>query len=100
MMYLLSFLLDKSIACNYNVIIMELTITRIGNSRGIRIPKAILKQCGFTDTAQVVIKNSQLILSPSKVRVGWNEQFAKLNTADSEVITDMNNEWDEDEWQW
>jgi antitoxin MazE len=79
---------------------MQVTITRIGNSQGIRIPKSILAQCGFTDTATIVIKDNQIIIAPTQPRHNWQEQFAQTKpTYESELI-DFSNTWDQDEWQW
>ncbi len=38
-----------AVACDYNVI-MKATLIQIGNSRGVRIPKAVLEQTGLRDT--------------------------------------------------
>ena len=37
-------------------------IVPIGNSRGIRIPKAMLETCGFGDAVELQAKNGALIL--------------------------------------
>jgi antitoxin MazE len=62
---------------------MELSIIKIGNSKGIRLSKSILKQLGIKDRVELIVKNDQLIIKPiSKVRDGWEDQFkqmAKLN---------------------
>lgn len=62
-------------SCNYFVP-MVTKIVSIGNSRGIRIPKAMLENCGFGEEAELVVKNGALVLSPVKaVRAGWSEAF-------------------------
>ena len=62
---------------------MELSIIKIGNSKGIRLSKSILNQLGIKDRVELIVKNDQLIIKPiSKVRDGWEDQFeqmAKLN---------------------
>lgn len=62
---------------------MELSIIKIGNSKGIRLSKSILKQLGIKDRVELIVKKDQLIIKPiSKVRDGWEDQFkqmAKLN---------------------
>ena len=42
---------------------MKLAIVNIGNSKGVRIPTALLKQCELTDEAEVEIKDGNLIFS-------------------------------------
>ncbi len=62
---------------------MELSIIKIGNSKGIRLSKSILNQLGIKDRVELIVKDDQLIIKPiSKVRDGWEDQFkqmAKLN---------------------
>jgi antitoxin MazE len=53
---------------------MKANLIAIGNSRGIRIPKAILDQVGFTDEAELDVRDGQIIIRPSR--------------------------WDEKEWTW
>lgn len=57
---------------------MKIDIIKIGNSQGIRIPKTIMEQCGFTDSVEMEIKDGSLILSPHKVREGWAESCSKM----------------------
>ncbi len=39
---------------------MKIDIIKIGNSQGIRIPKIIMEQCGFTDAVEMKIENGSL----------------------------------------
>jgi len=58
---------------------MELSIIKIGNSKGIRLSKSILNQLGIKDRVELIVKNDQLIIKPiSKVRDGWEEQFEQM----------------------
>lgn len=83
---------------------MRLNIIQIGNSYGIRIPKAILKQCGFEGTVMVSIKDGQLIISPDKKspRAGWAEEFKEMAAAGDDVMggDDFGTSFDDDEWEW
>lgn len=78
---------------------MELTITQIGNSRGVRIPQTLLRQCGFGDTVMVEVKNKKLILSPLAPRSNWQAQFVSAGK-ELEAVIDISNTWDSEEWQW
>ena len=46
----------------YNVItqivIMKIDIIKIGNSQGIRIPKTIMEQCGFSESVEIDLLNN------------------------------------------
>jgi len=59
---------------------MKVDIIPIGNSKGIRIPKVLLEECGFGESAQIAIENNQLVLSPVlKRRSGWDEAFKAMD---------------------
>src|SRR5205823_1671722 len=62
---------------------MKAPIVRIGNSRGIRIPKAVLEQCGFGEEAEIAVRNGAVVITPSrrKPREGWEESFAQMAAA-------------------
>ncbi|MEO0012901.1 MAG: hypothetical protein RLZZ535_1290, partial [Cyanobacteriota bacterium] len=56
---------------------------------GIRIPQAIMEQCGFGDSIEMEIKNGSLVLSPHQVRVGWSESFQEMAAnGDDELLID------------
>lgn len=78
-------------------------IVKIGNSKGIRIPRILLEQAGLSDEIEMRVEGDQLIIHPvRKPREGWEEQF-KLMAAnhDDQLIDEMTiSEWDEEEWTW
>ena len=81
---------------------MKIDIIKIGNSQGIRIPKTIMEQCGFTDSIEMEIKDGNLVLSPLRVREGWSESFQEMaaNGDDQLLIDDaIPTEYDQ-EWEW
>lgn len=88
--------------CNYFVP-MVTKIVSIGNSRGIRIPKAMLENCGFGEDAELVVRNGALVLRPLKAtRAGWNEAFAGSGTSKEQVLHEdvPSTRFDEEEWAW
>ena len=51
---------------------MKARIVRIGNSKGIRIPKPLLDQTGLQGEVEIQAKNGSLIIRPTrKPRAGW-----------------------------
>jgi len=57
---------------------MKTEIIPIGNSKGIRIPKAVLEECGFNGTVNLEVKNGRLIVSKGrKPREGWDEALER-----------------------
>jgi len=82
---------------------MRTELIRIGNSRGIRIPKPLIEQCGLGETVQLSIENNRLIIAPDRRhREGWAESFlAGGPTGDDELLLDgLENEFDREEWRW
>ena len=86
---------------------MKVKIVKIGNSKGIRIPKVLLRQTGIDDEVNLEVKDDQIILRPSKetARKGWDRSFRKMadvkdnNLIDGEYLTNQT-AFDEDEWEW
>jgi len=83
---------------------MRTEIVRIGNSRGIRIPKPIIEQCGFGESVELRVEKDRLIVSPRHApRDGWEEAFrAAGSSADDELLLEGvgPNEFDHKEWEW
>ena len=79
-------------------------VVRIGNSKGIRIPKTILEQCNIYDEVELEVEDDCLIVKPpNSVRKGWEKAFKKMRHNKDDVLLvkeDVSNEWDEKEWEW
>jgi antitoxin MazE len=91
--------------CNYTVYIVKATIVKIGNSRGIRIPKPVFEQCGFKNEVDMEVHNHELVIrSARKPREGWNEAFRSMEKHGDDVLLDFVAEsgpaWDDEEWEW
>lgn len=74
----------------------------IGNSRGIRIPKAILEQCEISESVELAVKGRQIIVSPvrEQPRQGWRKAVARMSAAgdDQLLIPDAFEDDPEAEW--
>jgi antitoxin MazE len=83
---------------------MRTDLVRIGNSRGIRIPKPIIEQCGFGEKVELRVDNHRLIVSPQRApREDWEKAFrAAGSSADDELLLEgvAANEFDRKEWKW
>lgn len=82
---------------------MRLELTRIGNSRGIRIPKPLIVQCGFGDTVELRVVPEGLVISPHRSpRRGWREAFAAAPKRERGLLLDglAANAFDRKEWKW
>lgn len=88
-----------------NNVPMKAILVKIGNSRGIRIPKPVIEQCGFEDEVEIQVRDHVLVVrSASRVRDGWNEAFAHMAESGDDQLLDRVAEpttsWDEEEWEW
>ena len=60
---------------------MKISLVRIGNSQGIRIPSSVIKQCGFEQDLDLTVKNKSMIVTALEtVRGGWEELSEVENT--------------------
>jgi antitoxin MazE len=61
---------------------MEAKIITIGNSKGLRLPKQVLRQCNLSDGQAVTIgvQGTDILIRPkSSPRAGWDAAFAKAD---------------------
>lgn len=59
---------------------MELQIINIGNSKGIRIPTAILEKYSIGDKIELILEKDYIILKPkTETRLGWEKAFKKMH---------------------
>ena len=83
---------------------VKTSIVKIGNSRGIRIPKVLLEQTGMTEQVEIEARAHQLVLRPivKSARQGWDEKFRQMASNEDDALLDENipSQWDEEEWQW
>ena len=78
-------------------------LVKIGNSRGVRIPRSLLEQVGLTDEVEMMIEEGKLIILPaSSSRRGWAAQFAAMAERGDDQLLEHGPEtqWEEDEWEW
>jgi antitoxin MazE len=82
---------------------MRIELTRIGNSRGVRIPKPLIEQCGFGDEVEARVTPEGLVLAPRRVpRDGWTQAFLQSKSQEDEVLLERlpENAFDAEEWKW
>ena len=78
-------------------------VVKIGNSRGIRIPRTILEQAGLADEVEMKVEGNQLIIQASHhPRQGWEERFTAMAEQGDDRLLDETSatQWDEEDWTW
>jgi len=53
---------------------MQIKLVKIGNSYGVRLPKAVIDACEFQSDIELNVKGKSLVLTAEKQpRAGWQE---------------------------
>lgn len=81
---------------------MRAALIRIGNSKGLRIPKPVLEECGFGSEVELRVEPGRLVVLPvAAARAGWEEAFARSGGEHAPLLPDMvRSEFDDEEWTW
>jgi len=77
-------------------------LVNIGNSRGIRLPKILIRQIGFDKEVDITVQEDALLIRPARrARHGWKEQYrAMAEHGDDHLLDDLpTTRWDEEEWE-
>jgi antitoxin MazE len=83
--------------------IMKTKLVRIGNSRGIRIPKPLLEQAGLEDDVRLtVIEGGLVIEAVAEPRDGWTEAARLVRERGEDGLVDptVPTTFDDAEWTW
>lgn len=78
-------------------------IIRIGNSRGVRIPKPLLEQAGLDGPVRLRVVESGIIIERrTEVRDGWGDAAERLNECGDDGLLDplQSTRFDESDWTW
>ena len=85
---------------------MKTQLIKIGNSRGVRLPKAIIEQLGLENEIELEVRPDEIALRPAKrkPRAGWAESFKAMAEAGDDALIDgplpSLTKFDEEEWEW
>ena len=78
-------------------------LVRVGNSRGIRLPKPRIEEAGLVDEVELRVREGATTILPSKApRAGWADAARALREQGASGMLDDSTptRFDEDEWQW
>lgn len=85
---------------------MKTKVIKIGNSKGIRIPRHILEQSGLKNEVEIEVKNKSIILKPTiKDRENWDIAFQEMSKNNDDILLEKESlenltSWDKEEWEW
>jgi antitoxin MazE len=81
---------------------MEISIIKIGNSKGFRLTKTILEKYNITDSMEMILEEEQIVLRPIvKPRKGWDKTFQQMheNGDDQPLLDDVFGDENFEEWK-
>jgi virulence-associated protein VagC len=56
---------------------LKARVVKVGNSRGIRIPKPVLEQVGLVDEVELTVESDGLVVRPKRTVQGWSKWGGK-----------------------
>jgi antitoxin MazE len=84
-----------------NDLIMQLSIIKIGNSKGVRLPKLLLEKYCLVGKVELELQDDGILLkpiSPSKPREGWEESFRQMREQGDDALL-IDDVFDDDNWE-
>jgi antitoxin MazE len=82
---------------------MKAKLIQIGNSRGVRLPKPLIKEAGLNNEVDINLRNGEIVIRPMrKIRSGWKEAAKQLHErkGDGLVSDEIPTRFDRTEWEW
>lgn len=81
---------------------MDVSVVKIGNSKGIRLSKTLIEKYNLKDTVELVLEKGYIIIKPkAEPRKGWEKAFKKMheNGDDQLLMPDVFDNETFDEWK-
>lgn len=84
---------------------MKSRIVKIGNSRGVRIPKPLIQEAGLGEEVDILVEGNRLVIAPAgSARADWAVSFREMARRGDDALIDgdvlVSSKWEKDEWQW
>jgi len=84
---------------------MRTRIVKIGNSQGVRIPKALLEESGLQGEVDMSVRDGVLLITAlGQPRQGWSEAFRQMaQQGDDELLDNgiaTSSSFDAEAWEW
>jgi antitoxin MazE len=85
--------------------VVRARIVKIGNSRGIRIPKVLLEQGELGEEVELELEQGQIVIRPVRAaRDHWESAFQAMRAQGDDTLLDgdanLSAAWEEVEWEW
>lgn len=81
---------------------MEVSIIKIGNSKGFRLSKTLLEKYKIKDKVELILEKGQIIIRPVlEPRKGWDSSFKEMHEKgdDQLLISDVFEDENLEDWK-
>lgn len=82
---------------------MKAHIVRIGNSKGIRLPKILLQEAQLEDDVELQAEPGRILISrTAQPRTGWAEAAGRMRAQGEDRLLDppTATQFDKENWKW
>jgi antitoxin MazE len=82
---------------------MKTRLVRIGNSRGVRLPKPLILEAGLSEDVELRVQEGAIVIARAALpRSGWSEAAKRLCMRGDDALLDQPTptRFDETEWTW
>lgn len=82
---------------------MKARLVKIGNSRGVRLPKPVIEEAGLSDEVEVRVRSGAVVISATKhPRSGWAEAARRARERGEDRLLDQptDTRFDHEDWRW
>ena len=83
---------------------MKTRLVRIGNSRGVRLPKPLIEEAGLSEEVELRVREGAIVIAAvEQARAGWAEAAERLRERGEDELLDppVSIRFDEEEeWEW
>ena len=82
---------------------MKTRLVRVGNSRGVRLPKPLIEQAGLAQEVELSVRDDTIVIARAEApRSGWAEAARQMRERDEDTMLDPPTFtcFDEKEWEW
>ncbi len=82
---------------------MKVSVVPIGNSKGIRIPKAVLDECKIENEVIMEVEGDTILIRPlkRKRRKDWEKAFKRMRAQeDDQLLINDSIDLNVPDWEW
>lgn len=82
---------------------MKARLVRIGNSRGIRLPKPVIEEAGLSEEVEVQVRSGTVVITAvRRPRSGWAAAARHMRERNEDRLLDAPTptRFDAEEWRW